>query len=261
MPGVPGRLLPTHSVGPLKGRKSTAEMTEGPSGHPGELTEQLPSMPPPGAVPAGPLAPRGSARPPAAPARPGPLPVVARGGPRAPASHKDAPCRDPGPCPGPRPPSRLLPGFSSAWSKENDAGPGGATGRERDTEKEEKKKKKTEGEEQEVPPLRPPFAPHWPGPRTRHAEPHQWRGAILRGGPGPSGEWAAGRRSPAAAPPPSRRCRCSHRRSRAAPRAPEPPQPPALPETLSLLGLVPRPPPLLLPHSRSPTLPLLHFLS
>lgn len=74
-----------------------------------------------------------------------------------------------------------------------------------------KKKKRRERERgrrselglKEVLPLRPPSASHWPGLLMRHAGPRQWRGAILRGGPGPSAEWAVGRySSPAAARPP-----------------------------------------------------------
>lgn len=93
--------------------------------------------------------------------------------------------------------------------------------------------------EQTLPPPGPPSASYWPVLCLRHVQTHQWRRVILRGGPGPSSEWAAGQRSSPAAPPPSRRCRCSHRRSRAAPRAPQPLAPP---------GLGPR----LLPRASSP---------
>lgn len=106
----------------------------------------------------------------------------------------------------------------------------------------EKKRRGAGGRGSEATPLRPPSASYWPGLRVRHAETRQWRGAILRGGPAPSAEWAVGRcSSPAAARPPSLRRRCSTD-------AREPP--PALPassssrtpETLSPLGS--RPPPL-----------------
>lgn len=106
----------------------------------------------------------------------------------------------------------------------------------------EKKRRGAGGRGSEATPLRPPSASYWPGLRVRHAETRQWRGAILRGGPAPSAEWAVGRcSSPAAARPPSLRRSCSTD-------AREPP--PALPassssrtpETLSPLGS--RPPPL-----------------
>lgn len=108
---------------------------------------------------------------------------------------------------------------------------------------ERRKKGGVRGERRsEAPPLNPPSASYWPDLRVRHVKTRQWRGAILRGGPDPSAEWAVGRcSSPAAARPPSLRRRCSTD-------AREPP--PALPassssrtpETLSPLGS--RPPPL-----------------
>lgn len=72
----------------------------------------------------------------------------------------------------------------------------------------------------------------------RHAETRQWGGAILRGGPGPRAEWAAGRRSsPAAARPPS----LGRRRSADA-REP-PPALPAAPPRSARASPPPPPPP------------------